>query len=54
MIIDRNISKYVVLDEESLLAAIRKIDENQSRLVFTVDENGVLQGVITDATCAVG
>ena len=48
MIFDKNISPYVVVAEEPILSALHKIDQNEDGLVICVDENGILQGVLTD------
>lgn len=48
MIIERNITKYIVFAEESIIKALNKISENKSRLVFSVTEAGVLEGILTD------
>lgn len=48
MIIDKNISKYLVFSGDSVLNALRKINENKNRMVFAVAENGRLEGVLTD------
>ncbi|EGG93726.1 N-acetylneuraminate synthase [gamma proteobacterium IMCC1989] len=48
MIIERNIIKFIVFAEDSLLNALRKISDNKSRLVFSVSESGKLEGVLTD------
>ena len=48
MIIERNISKYIVFYEDHLLKALEKISENKSRIIFSVKENGVLEGVLSD------
>ena len=48
MIIERNLSKYIVFSEDNLLNALRKISENKSRLVFSVSETGELEGMLTD------
>ena len=48
MIIERNLSKYIVFSEDNLLNALRKISENKSRLVFSVSESGELEGILTD------
>ena len=48
MIIERNISKYIVFYEDPLLKALEKISENKSRIIFSVKENGVLEGVLSD------
>jgi len=48
MIIERNISSYIIFHEEPLLKALEKISENKSHIIFSVRENGVLEGVLTD------
>ncbi len=48
MIIERNLSKFIVFSEDSLLNALRRISENKSRLVFSVTEKGELEGILTD------
>ena len=48
MIIDRNISEYIVFSEDSLSAALSKIDKNKHRFVLAIDESGILEGVLTD------
>jgi len=44
----RNISPYFVLSGESILDALNKANSNVSRMVFVVDDNGTLEGVLTD------
>ncbi len=48
MIIDRNTTPYVVFSEDSVLTALNKIGSNRARVVFCVDEHGILQGAISD------
>jgi sialic acid synthase SpsE/sugar phosphate isomerase/epimerase len=48
MTIDRNIAKYVVFSEDSVINALRKINQNKERIVFCVSSRGVLEGVLTD------
>jgi N-acetylneuraminate synthase len=48
MQIDRNLSQYLVFSEDSLINALKKISENQHRIIFSVTEAGVLEGVLTD------
>jgi N-acetylneuraminate synthase len=48
MIINRQIEKYLVFVEDSILAALDKIHANKSGFVVTVDENRVLKGILTD------
>jgi len=48
VIIDRNIAKYIVFAEDTILNALRKISDNKSRAVFSVTESGQLEGILTD------
>lgn len=48
MIIDKDIKKYIVFSEDSLLHALEKISNNKMRIVFAVNEVGLLEGVLTD------
>jgi len=48
MIIDKNIGGYLVFAEDSLLNALRKINDNKERMIFAVGETGRLEGVLTD------
>ena len=48
MLIDRNISKYIVFSEDDLVNALRKISSNKVRMVFCVSASGQLEGVLTD------
>lgn len=48
MIIDRNLSKFIIFSEDSLHNALQKINENKFRIVFCVSSNGYLEGVLTD------
>jgi sialic acid synthase SpsE/sugar phosphate isomerase/epimerase len=48
MLIDRNLSKYIVFAEDSILNALRKIGDNKNRIIFSVSETGVLEGIMTD------
>jgi N-acetylneuraminate synthase len=48
MLIDRSISRYIIFSEDSLLNALKKISDNKSRIVFSVSENGRLEGILTD------
>ena len=48
MIIDRNLSTYIVFCEDSILEGLRKISANDARIVFSVTEKGVLEGVLTN------
>jgi sialic acid synthase SpsE/sugar phosphate isomerase/epimerase len=48
MMITLNLADYIVFSEDSLLNALRKITNNKIRLVFSVTESGMLEGVLTD------
>ncbi len=48
MIVERNFARFVVFAEDSLLSALGKISDNQTRLIFAVAESGILEGVLTD------
>jgi N-acetylneuraminate synthase len=48
MILDRNLTKFIVFSEDSIHNALSKISENKARIVFCVSSSGVLQGVLTD------
>lgn len=45
---DRNLGRLVVGHDETLLAALQKITDNQARIVFVVDEHGTLEGSLSD------
>lgn len=48
MIIDRHISNFIVFCEETILEGLKKISKNEGRIVFSVTEKGVLDGVLTN------
>lgn len=48
MLIDKELSKYIVFSEDSVINALKKISDNKSRIIFLVTEYGVLEGVLTD------
>ncbi|AHJ28660.1 N-acetylneuraminate synthase family protein [Nodularia spumigena CS-584] len=48
MIIDKNLSKYIVFAEDDIINALKKISDNKNRIIFSVTESGVLEGVLTD------
>lgn len=48
MIIDKNLSKYIVFAEDDIINALKKISDNKRRIIFSVTEAGVLEGVLTD------
>lgn len=48
MIIDRSIKKFIVNADDSVAEALRRISDNRNRIVFVVDNDGVLEGVLSD------
>ena len=48
MIIERNTTPHIVFSEDPVLTGLRKISANQQRIVFCVDEHGVLRGSLSD------
>jgi sialic acid synthase SpsE/endonuclease IV len=48
MIIEKNISKFIVYAEDSLVNALNKISLNKCGIIFSVTEAGELEGVLTD------
>ncbi|WP_066117248.1 N-acetylneuraminate synthase family protein [Geminocystis sp. NIES-3709] len=48
MIIDKNLSKYIVFAEDDIITALKKISDNKNRIIFSVTEAGVLEGILTD------
>lgn len=48
MVVNKNISQYIVFSEDSLSYALHKITSNRSGFIFVVDQSGVLEGVLTD------
>lgn len=48
MIIDRNIHRYIVFEMDTIRNALARINDNEGGIIFCVDEEGVLVGVLTD------
>jgi len=48
MIIERNLSKFIIYSEDSLLNALAKISDNKNGVVFSVSQSGELEGILTD------
>ncbi len=48
MIIERNLTPYIVFAEDPIVVGLQKISANQQRIVFCVDEHGRLQGSLSD------
>lgn len=48
MQIEKKIKNFLVFSGDKILEALRKINDNQSRIVFVVEDNGLLIGTISD------
>jgi sialic acid synthase SpsE/sugar phosphate isomerase/epimerase len=48
MRIERKIKDYLVFSGDSILDALKQINDNKSRIVFVVQDNGVLVGAVSD------
>lgn len=48
MIIDKDISRYLIVASESIRAALDKINANEDGIVFCVSTEGILDGILTD------
>ncbi|MEO0025080.1 MAG: hypothetical protein RL196_1521 [Actinomycetota bacterium] len=48
MIIEKNVLPFVVFADDPISVALNKISENKRRIVFCVDEHGLLIGSLTD------
>lgn len=48
MLIDKNIAQYIVFTEDSIINALKKISDNKSRVIFSVTESGIVEGILTD------
>ena len=48
MIIERNLTAYVVYSGDPVLRALQKITANKARVIFLVDAHGHLDGVLSD------
>ncbi len=48
MRIEKKIKEYLVISGDSILDALRRINNNKSRIVFVVEDNGVLIGAVSD------
>jgi N-acetylneuraminate synthase len=46
--VERRIAHLVVFSEDTVADALAKLGRNQRRVLFCVDEAGVLEGVLTD------
>lgn len=48
MIIEHNITPYIVFSEDPVLTALQKISANGQRIIFLVNESGYLKGALSD------
>ena len=48
MIIERELTPYVVYSGDPVLRALEKITANKARVIFLVDSHGHLDGVLSD------
>jgi sialic acid synthase SpsE/sugar phosphate isomerase/epimerase len=48
MRIEKNIKEFIVFSGDSVLSALNRINLNKSRIVFVVEDNGVLIGAVSD------
>ena len=48
MRIEKKIKNYLIFSGDTILDAIKRINDNQSRIVFVVQDNGVLIGALSD------
>jgi N-acetylneuraminate synthase len=48
MRIEKSIQSYIVFVEDSIVSALNKINANRSRIVFAVNEGGVIAGSLSD------
>ena len=48
MIIEKNITPFVILSQASISDALRKISENLIHFVFCINEHGILEGILSN------
>ncbi len=48
MIIDRDIRKYIIFSEDTILHALEKISQNKMGVIFAVSESGLMEGIMSD------
>ncbi len=48
MRVDRAIREYMIFSGECIYNALKRINDNQSRIIFVVEDNGVITGSISD------
>ena len=48
MLINKNISEYIIYSDESIIKALEKINKNKKRIVFVISHEGKLCGAVSD------
>ncbi len=48
VVVERQIARYLVLEQEPIRSALKRIDDNEEGLAVCVDSHGVLVGILTD------
>jgi len=48
MIIEKNVTPFVILSQASISDALRKISENLIHFVFCINEHGILEGILSN------
>jgi sialic acid synthase SpsE/endonuclease IV len=48
MVIDKNISQFIIYCEDSLIKGLQKMSDNKSGILFAINEKGILLGILTD------
>lgn len=47
MIIEKELSKYIIFAQESISTALKRIIETEGQIIFTVNDHGYLEGLLT-------
>lgn len=48
MLIENKISNYIIFEDESIVSALKKINNNKKRIIFIVNDHGILTGALSD------
>jgi N-acetylneuraminate synthase len=48
LIIDRNLTSYIVTPNETIAGAVSKIADNRQSIICSVDEHGIMEGLFTN------
>lgn len=48
MLIQKNVRDYIIFSGDTILDALKRINDNKSRIVFVVQDDGVLIGAVSD------